>query len=461
MSILAFRCSQVERVNADLLLPYAEYPSHKVSYRHVRECQPEKYANTTHEEFLSQINKKFPLDYEVEFGEYWERKWVYGHQFIISDPSRTVSVLEPLKRGGCEEQVRATAMESAGQRQCLLAVNAGFFNVTDGRCIGNVISDGYEAANSHGIQNAHFGIRKDKKLFFGYIGEDVDISADFDQLVGGVIWLVRNGENYIDVSKEAECPDAQSTGQLQGFIDVTSSRIAVGHDAEGRLIIVHVEGQTWSRGVNLNEFADYLISVGVVNAINLDGGGSVTAVVNGSLINYPGDDCVINNTTYKCERNVSTILCIHDIDCQPYDCNLHGDCFHGNCQCHDHWIGADCSQLMCGEKNCSEQGVCQPWGCECSSGWTGDDCSVPCKSGTFGKNCSLPCKCNQSASCDPVDGHCRCPAGYRGYDCQQECVYGTFGENCEAICQCVNGCGCDPQTGNCSINGKYPAFWEG
>lgn len=120
-------------------------------------------------------------------------------------------------------------------------------------------------------------------------------------------------------------------------------------------------------------------------------------------------------------------------------------------------------------------------GCECSSGWTGDDCSVPCKSGTFGKNCSLPCKCNQSASCDPVDGHCRCPAGYRGYDCQQgyslisiqiqrnkffffffsECVYGTFGENCEAICQCVNGCGCDPQTGNCSINGKYPAFWEG
>lgn len=39
----------------------------------------------------------------------------------------------------------------------------------------------------------------------------------------------------------------------------------------------------------MKEFADLLISLGVKNAINLDGGGSVTAVLNGSLINYPGD----------------------------------------------------------------------------------------------------------------------------------------------------------------------------
>ena len=41
--------------------------------------------------------------------------------------------------------------------------------------------------------------------------------------------------------------------------------------------------------VSLNEFASLLIKFGAVNAVNLDGGGSVTAIVNGTQVNYPGD----------------------------------------------------------------------------------------------------------------------------------------------------------------------------
>uniref|UniRef100_A0A1X7T2F6 Phosphodiester glycosidase domain-containing protein n=1 Tax=Amphimedon queenslandica TaxID=400682 RepID=A0A1X7T2F6_AMPQE len=41
--------------------------------------------------------------------------------------------------------------------------------------------------------------------------------------------------------------------------------------------------------VNLFKFADILIKRGVVNAINLDGGGSNTLLVEGTLVNYPGD----------------------------------------------------------------------------------------------------------------------------------------------------------------------------
>jgi len=41
---------------------------------------------------------------------------------------------------------------------------------------------------------------------------------------------------------------------------------------------------------NLYEFADILISKGVVNAINLDGGGSATFLVDGILANHPSDD---------------------------------------------------------------------------------------------------------------------------------------------------------------------------
>lgn len=41
--------------------------------------------------------------------------------------------------------------------------------------------------------------------------------------------------------------------------------------------------------MNLLEFAKLLKSYGAVNAINLDGGGSATFVVNGTVVNYPSD----------------------------------------------------------------------------------------------------------------------------------------------------------------------------
>ena len=40
---------------------------------------------------------------------------------------------------------------------------------------------------------------------------------------------------------------------------------------------------------NLVEFADLLIRHGVVNAVNLDGGGSSTLLEDNVLINYPSD----------------------------------------------------------------------------------------------------------------------------------------------------------------------------
>lgn len=41
--------------------------------------------------------------------------------------------------------------------------------------------------------------------------------------------------------------------------------------------------------MNLWEVADFLKKNGVINAINLDGGGSSTYVVGGSLASYPSD----------------------------------------------------------------------------------------------------------------------------------------------------------------------------
>lgn len=65
-------------------------------------------------------------------------------------------------------------------------------------------------------------------------------------------------------------------------------RTAAGYTREGHLILLVVDGrQDASRGVDLQELAIIMKDLGCAEALNLDGGGSSTLVVNGRLINRP------------------------------------------------------------------------------------------------------------------------------------------------------------------------------
>lgn len=65
-------------------------------------------------------------------------------------------------------------------------------------------------------------------------------------------------------------------------------RTAAGVTVEGDLIVLVVDGrQRASRGVSLIELAHIMLGLGSVEAVNLDGGGSSTLVVDGVLVNRP------------------------------------------------------------------------------------------------------------------------------------------------------------------------------
>lgn len=85
--------------------------------------------------------------------------------------------------------------------------------------------------------------------------------------VSGREYLVRDGVPYIT-------PRPTSTYQ-------THPRTAIGLTADGRVVLATVDGRRpdESLGVTLDELAAFLVSKGVVNAINLDGGGSSTMAV--------------------------------------------------------------------------------------------------------------------------------------------------------------------------------------
>lgn len=86
-------------------------------------------------------------------------------------------------------------------------------------------------------------------------------------------------------------------------IPQTHPRSAAGITRKGDLILMVVDGrQPASRGVTLKELAELMRERGAVEALNLDGGGSSTLVVNNVLMNRP--------TGSEFEREVMSALAI-------------------------------------------------------------------------------------------------------------------------------------------------------
>jgi len=242
---------------------------------------------------------------------------VTGHLVKVANPLGRVSLALPPGGCGTRELVTKTAM--AHHPTCRVAINAGYFNVTDGACIGNVVSGGATVQTVPLAQgNVNFGVR-DGKFVIGYLTpEEV---GGFQDLVSGVVWLVRDGKNNV----ERGWAEANITVQTSGKKYATSlaSRTAVGWDAAGRLIIIQIDGSIAvgkGRGMNMSRLADELILHGAVNAINLDGGGSSAMARDGVLINYPSDikppSCPDASELYQCQRPVSTVLCVHEAEGQ-------------------------------------------------------------------------------------------------------------------------------------------------
>ena len=111
-----------------------------------------------------------------------------------------------------------------------------------------------------------------------------------DSIVSAAPMLVRNGRVDIDAATEGTVDPADlSFGYA--WADSRQPRTMAGVDARGRLLLVTVDGRQTdgSEGFTLQEGAAYMRSLGAVQALNLDGGGSTAMAVDGVLVNHPSD----------------------------------------------------------------------------------------------------------------------------------------------------------------------------
>jgi len=101
------------------------------------------------------------------------------------------------------------------------------------------------------------------------------------EAVGGACRIIRDGKISVETEEE-------HVGLA--FVNTTHPRTAIGSTADGKLVMVTVDGrQSISTGMPLPDLAKLMLAQGCVNAINLDGGGSSTMATSYGVINCPSD----------------------------------------------------------------------------------------------------------------------------------------------------------------------------
>ena len=104
------------------------------------------------------------------------------------------------------------------------------------------------------------------------------------QLIGGWPQIIRDGANIAGNAAATE-------GALSSNAEVRHPRSAIGFSRDSAtLFLVVVDGRSrHSVGMTLIELAEFMRSLGAYQALNFDGGGSSTLIVQGKIVNSPSD----------------------------------------------------------------------------------------------------------------------------------------------------------------------------
>lgn len=228
----------------------------------------------------------------------------------------------------------------------IAAINGGFFSASSSVSTmiepgGVVKSQSIQLLNRDGINypvgRAFFGILPDRRMRIDWVYHFSNSIQDFyryDHVFANTIGTPaptptkQAGTLYDDILMGlAGGPNLVSNGQIDVTYDQevffggsgleggsNRPRTAIGYTADNKVIMLIAEGGTmlpggnfvFSSGATLNQLAQFMIDLGCVDAMNLDGGGSSTMAIGNTLYNRP------NGGTSQ--RPVPTIFAIVPID---------------------------------------------------------------------------------------------------------------------------------------------------
>jgi exopolysaccharide biosynthesis protein len=217
-----------------------------------------------------------------------------------------------LGNNGCS--VHQTTSSVARLRGCVAASNAGFFGFTPPVCEGNLVVGG-EVINWSNVTPAlaFFGFTANATVVGGLKQSDV-AALGITSGVSGSSQLVLSGAvdtAGVEAGIKHETARRLAKGDKRAALNralQVAPRTGFGVKSDGRAFILVVDGvEALNLGLTLPEFAEVMSKTfGAKAAINADGGGSTTFVVNGTIFNRPTTD----DQGPIGERAVTSIACI-------------------------------------------------------------------------------------------------------------------------------------------------------
>ena len=225
----------------------------------------------------------------TEYEEYDTKIYVADVTLASADSLKTA-----FANGTFGKNIKQTTSAMASANQAILAINGDYYGTRNGYVIRNGV---LYRSTSAGSDQQDLVIYADGS--FAIITEgDVTAQALLDQGAQQVLSfgpaLLENGQVTVDTNAEVDQAKTSNPRTAIGIIDSLHYVFVV---ADGRT--------TESQGLSLYQLAQFMQSLGVQTAYNLDGGGSSTMVFNGEIINNP----TTNGNTIT-ERKVSDIVYI-------------------------------------------------------------------------------------------------------------------------------------------------------
>jgi exopolysaccharide biosynthesis protein len=217
--------------------------------------------------------------------------WFSSIHVIIADPKEYN--IFPVRASSNGTISRETVASLAQKHHACAAVNGGFWKLNgDPAGILKIDHRWYRGANK--LRGA-IGWSQDNKIVLidriqtkseetydlvtldNYIAEEWKI---LEHIVGGAPLLIKNGKVIEDYSPEQV---------LKSFVTRRHPRTAVGVRATGEWVFVVVDGRFLGifGGMTIPTLAQFMLGLGCVDAVNLDGGSSSTLVLEGHIINRP------------------------------------------------------------------------------------------------------------------------------------------------------------------------------
>ena len=202
----------------------------------------------------------------------------YAMKVKLKDPSAMRMSLAGEALGSSETTLKAVQRHGA-----VAGINAGGFADQDGKRypLSTTVMDGeYLTGFQSSFKDLYFvGLNDSGKLIGGQFNRQNELDRLQPQFGASFVpILLKDGRKTAIPAKWKSAPKR-------------APRTIIGSYKDDQLIVFVIDGynEAGSSGATLEEIQGQLYKIGVVNAYNLDGGGSSSLVMNGRVVNHPSD----------------------------------------------------------------------------------------------------------------------------------------------------------------------------